>query len=127
MNPSDEEIRRVFEREGETGTIDAERDESLQEMIARSFQGQARWLTLFAGMKITGTLVIATLSAVVYLQAESPKALIALASVFIVSMTGCVMWWMWYWLLVQRNSQTREIKRLELQVARLASRLLGQT
>ena len=88
--------------------------------------GQARWLTLFAGMKITGTIVIAALAAILYFQADSPKALIALASVFVVSMTGCVMSWMWYWLLVQRNSQTREIKRLELQIARLASRLAGQ-
>ena len=123
MNPNDEEIRRAFEREAETGAIDAAREESLQEMIAHSFRGQARWLTLFAGMKITGTVLIATLSALLYFRADSPKSLIALASIFIVSMTGCVMWWMWYWLLVQRNSQTREIKRLELQIARLASRL----
>jgi hypothetical protein len=40
-------------------------------------------------------------------------------------LVGCMQWWIWYWLLVQRNAQTREIKRLELQVAKLASVLPG--
>jgi hypothetical protein len=127
MNHIDEEIRRALERDGETGPADAEIEESVQEMITRSFRGQARWLTLFAGMKIGGTLLIATLSAVLYALTTTPKALLALASLFIVSMTGCVMWWLWYWLLVQRNAQSREIKRLELQVATLTSRLAGQS
>lgn len=123
MEQIDEELRKVFHGDGESQVIDADREESIGAMIAQSFRGQTRWLTLFAGVKITGTLAIATLSAFFFFTAESTKAHIALASVFVASLTGCMLWWMWYWLLVQRNSQVREIKRLELQVAKLASTL----
>lgn len=123
MEQIDEELRRAFQGEGESQVIDADREESIGAMIAESFRGQTRWLTLLAGVKITGTLAIATLSALLFFTAESTKAHIALASVFVASLTGCMLWWMWYWLLVQRNSQVREIKRLELQIAKLASTL----
>jgi Family of unknown function (DUF6768) len=123
MEHIDDELHRVFQSDGEAPAMDADREESIGEMIAQSFRGQTRWLTLFAGMKISGTLAIAVLSAIFFFATESTKAHIALASVFVASLSGCMLWWMWYWLLVQRNSQAREIKRLELQVAKLASAL----
>ncbi len=125
MEHVEEELRRVFEGDGERGPMDTEREESIADMIARSFRGQTRWLTLFAGVKIVGTLAVATLAAVLFLTAETTKAQIAYASLFVASLVGCMLWWMWYWLLVQRNAQTREIKRLELQVAKLVQRVFS--
>jgi hypothetical protein len=121
MDRSEDDIRQVFREEEAAPVVDAEREESIGDMIAHSFRGQTRWLTWFAGMKIAGTLAVATLSAVIFFAAESTKAQIACAAVFAASLTGCMLWWMWYWLLIQRNAQTREIKRLELQVAKLTS------
>jgi hypothetical protein len=119
MEQIDQDLRQLFGSEGKP--LDADREESISEMIAQSFRGQTRWLALLAGVKIAGTLAIAVLAAVFFFLTESAKAHLALASVFVVALIGCMLWWMWYWLLVQRNAQAREIKRLELQVAKLAS------
>jgi hypothetical protein len=32
---------------------------------------------------------------------------------------GFAMWWIWYWMVLNRNAALREMKRVELQLAEL--------
>ena len=121
MTEFDAKIRRALQDEvTEIGDLGAE--PSIPEMIAESFRGTSRWLAAYAMLKMAGAFAVATIAAVAFFQVESARAMIGWAAVFTVSGTAIVMWWMWYWMLINRNSELREIKRLELQIARLASR-----
>lgn len=118
MSELDDAIRRVMS--DEPGG-----DESLQEMIAASFRGRRRSFTLFAFFKMTGAAAIATIGAVAFFHVESTRALLASATAVILGTIGMAFWWGMYWFHLNRNSEAREIKRLELQIAELARKLGG--
>ena len=62
-------------------------------------------------------------SAIKFFKAEATNDVVTWASAFIVCMIGVSMLKIWYWMEMQRNILTREIKRVELQIARLAARI----
>ena len=62
-------------------------------------------------------------SAVKCFGAESTRDIVMWAAACILCMTAISMLKIWYFLEMNRNALTREIKRLELQIARLAGRI----
>ena len=87
--------------------------------VADHLLQRSRWVSAFAWMKMGGTLMISFVSAVFFFGAESTRAQIALASVFLTGFVGFAMWWIWYWMMLNRNAALREMKRIELQIAQL--------
>lgn len=87
--------------------------------LVELFLRRSRWVAGFAWMKMIGTLAIAIAAAIAFVLVESTKAQLACLGLFVVGFSGFGMWWIWYWQVVNRNAQLREIKRLELQIAEL--------
>lgn len=98
-------------------------EQSLHEMIAESFKGRQRWLMIGMHLNMLILVSLAVVSAIAFFRVESTRAMIAWATGFIV---GCLGTWtikLWWWTRTDKNALTREIKRVELQIARLAARL----
>ena len=107
---------------------DAEREEfealgglTLFEQIVETFRGRTRWLN---GILIVYSLLFSTLFGVSifrFLAATEVREQIMWASLGILAMVIIGLLKMWYWMELNRVTIMREIKRLELQVARLAN------
>lgn len=88
------------------------------------FGARNRWLNVLGALLTVVFLALAAYSAVRFLAADAavPEMLRWGAGLFF-----CVLavWALkiWYWMELQRNNLTREIKRLELQVAALAEEM----
>lgn len=94
-------------------------EQPLAGQVADHFLRQSRWVAAFAWMKMGGTLMISFVSAVFFFGAETTRAQIALASMCVMGFVGFAMWWIWYWMVLNRNAALREMKRIELQIAQL--------
>ena len=99
-----------------------DREESVMEMVTHSFRGKARWLTIISTVKMFFFVIAAALSVVQFFRTDSTRAMIAWASLFIVFALGTSIMFVLYWLELNRNAVTRELKRLELRIAELGSR-----
>ena len=94
---------------------------TLFEQIVETFRGRTRWLN---GILIVHTLIFTTLFGISisrFLAAIEVRDQIMWASLGIISMIVIGQLKMWYWMELNRVNMIREIKRLELQVARLAN------
>lgn len=119
MSNFDNELRNALAAEGEGMAYDLEKEEGLREMIARSFQGKTRWMTLlvwFESLLFTG---LAVFAAIRFFQVEGLKDSIFYAALFLTLMLIIVLAKVWYWMLMNRNSIQRDIKRLELRILEL--------
>lgn len=87
--------------------------------LTNHFLQRSRWVAGFAWMKMVGTMTISTVAAIVFFTLDTTQAQIACAAVFLVGFIGFGIWWLWYWMVLNRNATLREIKRVELQLAEL--------
>lgn len=94
-------------------------DETPTNRLVGRFLRHSRWVTGFAWMKMSGTLLICFVAATSFFTVDTTRSQIACAAVFTVGFVGFAMWWIWYWMIFNRNDALREIKRLELQIAEL--------
>ena len=124
MKDIDDKIREALRKE-ESELLERYRQEPpVYEMVLETFRGRLRWVNVlaFSGtIVILGVLVVAAFQ---FFQAESVRAMIAWATGFLWGVMWIVMLKIWFYVEVNKNSITREIKRLELQLANL-SRQLG--
>jgi len=102
-----------------------ERDPPLFDLMLESFRGRRRWVNAFAFLSSFAVLGLAIVAAYQFFLAESTRAMIAWATGFLWFVAWVAMLKVWFWLEIQKNSVTCEIRRLELQVANL-SRQLGR-
>ncbi len=123
MNVLDDKIREALQREDAELFEDAGSEPSIFEMLMETFRGRHRWLVFLTMFWTIVFMVLGVLSVVRFFRAEEMRDMMmwAAASAFLLS--GVSMMKVWYWMELNKNSVTREIKRLELQIARLAGRL----
>ena len=121
MNDIDRQIREALEAE-DRELFDKLDEPSLPGQVIESFRTRSRWL--IAGSILAGTFMmgVCVVSGIRLAQAEEPRALVHWATVFFVAFLAVGAIKVWYWMELQRNALIRELKRLELQVARLAQR-----
>ena len=93
------------------------------EMVVDSFRGKTGWLVTLVFVTIPAFLVVAIVAAIQFFQVETVKEMIALACAFMFCLIAIAMMKVWYWMELNKNTVTREIKRVELQLAWVASRL----
>ena len=102
MTEIDDKIRdalRAYVREAEeVDREDDDRGDSIQELILSSFRGRRRQATLFAIMKMTGSMLIATYGAIMLLFVESTRAMIFHGALFVLGFVALLAWWNWYWI-----------------------------
>ena len=96
---------------------------SLLEQGLELLQSRNRWMNtwMLIWMPIFGVIGVYSLSR--FFAAQEVKELFVWAMGFATSMAGVSMMKVWAWMQMEKNNTIREIKRLELQVARLTQRL----
>lgn len=123
MNDLDKKIKEALRREDVELLGDFEREPSIYEMLMETARGRHRWLTLLGVFWGIVFMVLAVISAVKFFNAEATRDLLLWAAACIVCLSAVSMMKVWYWMELNKNAITREIKRLELQIAQLSARL----
>ena len=102
--------------------VEAE-EQSLFGNMADTFRGKRRWLVVMVWFWAFVAAVLMFVGAFMFFKAEAESAKMAwgLGTLFGMMMNGMLK--MWYWMEMNRASILREIKRVELQIARLAERI----
>lgn len=122
MKDLDARIRETLQEDEERFLARLE-EPSLVELVGETFRSRARWLTLISVLATVAFVGIAGWSVVELLRAETPRALALWQTLLLFSLLAVGGNKLWFWLELQRVTMTREIKRLELRIADLASRL----
>ncbi len=97
----------------------------LIDMTLSVFRGQSK--LFIAIMIIPGLvgMVLAVVTVVRFFDAETTRDQIMYATLFMFCCTFIMAMKVYFWMTMNRNATTREIKRLELQVAKLCERVGG--
>lgn len=122
MAEHDETMREALRRESDALAADVN-EPGLVDMVMEVFRGRTRHLTLLGAFWGVVIMALAALCAVQFFRAGDDKALIGWATAFLLCMLGIGLLKIWFWMELQRAALTREVKRVELQLARLAERL----
>ena len=123
MNDLDQAIRESLSSE-DTELFDRlGADQALHRQVLATFEGQLRWFNTagwIAGLVLFG---VASVSAWRFVQAEELGDMLRWGGASALAFAGLGLVKVWFWLELQKNAVVRELKRLELQVARLAEQL----
>jgi uncharacterized membrane protein YciS (DUF1049 family) len=123
MKDIDDKIREALRKEDSELLEHYRGEPAIYEMLVETFRGRFRWINALAftwSLAILGLLVVL---AWWFFHTESTRAMIAYATAFVWGLVWIAMLKVWFWLEISRNSLTREIKRLELQLAHLSRRI----
>lgn len=120
MTDLDDKIRAALRQEDAELLDHYETELPIHEMLIETFRGRHRWLNVLAFVFTFVGLAVAVIAAYQFFHTDSTQAMIAWATCFLWFVIWIAMLKIWFWLEMQKNSITREIKRLELQVANLS-------
>ena len=123
MNELDKKIQEALRAEDAELFKDFAEEPSVFEMLMETCRGRHRWLNILGAFWTLVFLVLGIVAAVKFFGAESTRDIVMWASACIVCVSAVSMLKIWYFLEINKNATTREIKRLELQIARLAARI----
>lgn len=123
MSELDKRIEEALHNE-DADLLNALREEpSLFELLTDAFRGRYRWLNVLAAVWMLVFLVLSVVAAVKFFQAETQREMIMWAAGCLIGLMVVSLLKTWYWMELHKNALMREIKRLELQVARLSGRI----
>ena len=123
MSNLNDKIREALRDEDADFLQDFDEKPTIFETLIEVFRGRSRWLTMMPVFWSFVFMALSVISAVKFFNTEVSNDKILWAVVFFVSMSGVMMMKVWFWMELNKNAITREIKRLELQIARLAGRM----
>jgi len=118
-----DKIREALKREDAELFDEFGGEPSLLEMVMEAFRGRLWWLNLLTSVWILVFFVLAVWSGVKFFYTEDTRDAMLWALAFVFCMMAVSLLKMWFWMEMNKNAITREIKRVELQIARLASRI----
>ena len=122
MNEIDYKIRQALAEED--AEIFDEYDElNVLEQVVDSFRKKSVLLILLSILVGIAFMSLGVFCAVRFFQVESVRDMMIWAMGLIFCFSAVSMMKIWYWMELQKNSVTREIKRVELQLAGIAKRL----
>ncbi len=122
MNELDEKIRQALADTGiDTDGFDNE-DDSLRSLIADAYQGKLRWIWVLGTFWQLVFFAIFVYAGIRFFGMSGTEDPLFWATIFLMSGMGVSMMKLMHWMLINRNRILREIKRLELEVARLGKR-----
>lgn len=123
MDNLDDKIRDALAKEDPQLLKEMGAEPSVFELVMETFRGRLRWLTFLGVFWGVVFMVLAVLSAIQFFQAVETRRILLWAAATMFCLMAVSMMKIWYWMQLNKNALTREIKRLELQVAHLASRV----
>jgi hypothetical protein len=123
MTNIDDRIREALRAEDREMMDQLDPDPSMFTLVFDVFRGRNRLIMMVTAFWTFVFFVLGILSVVRFFNAETTRDMLmwTLATVFCISAVAMmkIMWW----LEMNKNAVTREVKRLELQIASLAARL----
>ena len=123
MKTIDEKIREAMSQEDAELVEDLQGERPLHEMITETFHGRHRWLHITAFVMPMVFLLLVFVFGFKFYYADSTRTMITWATGFLWAVTAMGMFKIMYMMELNKNSVTREIKRLELELAQLSRRL----
>jgi hypothetical protein len=123
MKDIDEKIREALRQEDSQLVESLRGERALHEMIIESFRSRHRWLYITAFVMPFIFIVLVFVFGYQFFQAESVRAMIAWATGALWAAIATGMFKLMYMMELNKNSVTREIKRLELELVQLSRRL----
>ena len=103
----------------------AQSQPGLIELLLGGFRGQSIALNLMAVVPGLVFTVLAFLSIFWFFDAQTVRDQIMFATIFMTCIVIVLAMKIWFWMVMNRHATTREIKRLEIQVAELSRKLGG--
>ena len=122
MNTFDDDIRDAMQAGTGDASLRSAGDEGMIQQVAATFRSRMRrWIliTWFATLFWVG---VAVWAAIAFFRAQDTRDWIMYACIFLFAGMAVAMLKLWYLMEMNRNTHTRESKRVELQLARLAER-----
>lgn len=123
MRDIDKKIAEALKAQDAELFADTGAEQTLAEMVVDSFRTRSRWMIVMMFFLMVILFWAAVFTAIRFFAAETTREMIAYAMGFGYSLMAVGMLKMWYFMELQTNTITREIKRVELQIASLAARL----
>ena len=103
----------------------AQSQPGLIELLLGAFRGQSILMNIMFMVPGLVFTVLAVLSIFWFFDAQTVRDQIMFATIFMTCNAIVMTLKIWFWMVMNRNATTREIKRLEIQVAELARTLGG--
>lgn len=119
MNDLNGKIRQALTEEG-FDPRDLEREQTIFQMLFETFRGQQRYVNILGAIFQLIFMALTVWAAMRFFDASQAREQILFSTLFITSFGVTMSFKIWFWMVMNRNALSREIKRLELQVARLA-------
>jgi hypothetical protein len=123
MNELDKRIREALAAEDEELVSDFDDEQSMFQMIADSFRGRHRWLVVLVWIAVIVYCGLMLFSALRFFAVDEIREMLLWGGLFGFSLLAVTACKIWYWMELNKNAVTREVKRVELQIARLAHSL----
>ncbi len=123
MNNIDAKIKRALEATDADLADEFDGDQSMMEMVLDTFRGTQKWLTFFAIVFGIVFMAGSVFGIIQLFKAQDMHEHILWGLGVMFCLSAVSMMKIWFWMQMNRNSILREIKRVELQVARLAAKL----
>lgn len=120
MDDLDTKIKQALQVEEKEILTLFDQQQSLPQMIMDTFRGKNRWLSILVYVYIFLFFGLSIYCAVKFFNVETTRELIGWGLGFVFGQFVVAMLKIWYWMEMQKNSITREVKRLELQIVHLA-------
>jgi len=123
MKELDKKIAEALQKEDAELFRGLGEEPSLSEMVFETFRGKRRWLNILGAIWMLIFVILGISSVVAFFRADATRDQVMWASACILCTSAVALLKTWYWMEMQRIVVMREIKRVELQVANLATRL----
>jgi hypothetical protein len=117
MKDIDQHIKEALEVDAPDG------DPGIFDLIGDTLKGRLRFLNMLGVAAGIIFMALGVLAAVRFFQVDSTREMIAWATGFGFCMMAVAMIKVWYWLELSKHALMREVKRVELQLAALSSRI----
>ncbi len=120
MNNTDD-IKVALEKE--LAMYDASRESPLKGMLHSAFRGRMLWASVIVWINLLLFSAIAVYAGIAFFTTSDTGEKIFSATLFLTAMVLISVVKLWYWMIANRNAISREIKRVELQIAMLTENL----
>lgn len=100
-------------------------DQSLHEQILATFRGRLRWLNIVGWIAAFALFAVGCACGWRFVREPELRGMLIWGAGAGLAFAGLALIKMWFWMELQKNTILREVKRLELQTARLAARFAG--
>ena len=122
MNAFDDDIRGAMQAGADDASRRSAGDEGVIQQVAATFRSRMRRWILITWAATAFWVGVAVWAATAFFRSQDTRDWIMYACIFLFAGMAIAMLKMWYLMEMNRNTHSREIKRVELQLARLAEK-----